>query len=80
LYTSDLNFYWILSPIILDSLKQVNSEKFNHKIMKTTDTNRLDDIDKITEKGHSSAVNVIKFIGMLVLLALMAKLLYWLLN
>ena len=48
--------------------------------METNDTNKINDKDKIPEKGRSALVNTAMFIGMLIILALIALLLNWLVN
>jgi hypothetical protein len=48
--------------------------------METNDASKMNDKDKIPEKGRSALVNTAMCIGMLILLALIALLLNWLVN
>jgi len=54
---------------------------FKNLNMNTYENKNIDDMDKISDNDKKSKVsNFIKFLGMLVLLALLAKLLAWLLG
>ena len=48
--------------------------------METNETNKTNNIEKIPDKGRIALINTAKFIGLLILLALIALLLNWLIN